>query len=43
MVIESILLAAPAVGLVVAAVAVVSIGYVLASCATARLQGKTCS
>jgi len=43
MIIESFLLAVPAVGLTIAAVAVVAIGYMLASCATARLMGKACS
>jgi|APSaa5957512576_1039674.scaffolds.fasta_scaffold169429_2 hypothetical protein len=43
MVIESILMAAPAIGLAVAAVAAIGIGYMWASCAVARIQGKACT
>ena len=43
MIIESILMAAPAIGLAIATVAAVSMGYLLASCAVAWKQGKACS
>jgi len=37
------LLAAPAIGLGITIMAVIALGYLLASCTVARLQGKTCS
>ncbi len=43
MIIESLLMAAPAIGLVIAIAAAMAIGYLLTNCAVARLQGKTCS
>jgi len=37
------LLAAPAIGLGITLMAVIALGYLLASCTVARLQGKSCS
>ncbi len=42
MVIEGLLLAVPAIGLAIATIAVIAIGYMWAACKVARLQGKTC-